>query len=198
MKRIIILTIISLIFIATSLSAQEKKKFIKGYDGGMMVHAGYVSNQVTPLSFSSEGPTFGIGGLLKLRFSDHFRNGFEGYISTMGQLDNGSYSKIFWTGSTFDFFWEKGKWMPYVGLTTGGGTATHFLMFEGDKTDWNPEPVSYFHKKPFFAVDPYLGCDYCVSDAMHLTVRLDYLFALGKEAYVPSGPRLYFGFIFSH
>ena len=63
--------------IQTSASAQEKKKFIKGYDGGMMVHTGYVTNSVSPLSYYAEGPTFGIGGLIKLRFSDHFRNGFE-------------------------------------------------------------------------------------------------------------------------
>lgn len=198
MKRIYIFIILSLIMISTSLSGQEKKKLIKGYDGGMMVHTGYVFSNVEPLSFSSEGPTFGIGGLVKLRFSDHFRNGIEGYISTMGQLDNGSYSKVFWSGSTMDFFWELGKWMPYVGLTTGGGTVTHYLMFEGDKNDWVSEPVSYFNKKPFFAIDPYFGCDYCISDAMHLTMRLDYMFALGEEAYVPAGPRLYFGFIFSH
>lgn len=198
MKRLIILIILSVMIIQTSASAQEKKKFIKGYDGGMMVHTGYVTNSVSPLSYYAEGATFGIGGLIKLRFSDHFRNGFEGYISTIGQMDNGSYSKVFWSGSTFDFFWEKGKWMPYVGLTTGGGTVTHFLMFEGDKHDWVSEPISYFNKKAFFAIDPYLGCDYCLSDAMHLTMRLDYLFAVGKDVHVPQGPRLYFGFIFSH
>ena len=139
MKRFILLSILSIMIITTS-SAQEKK-FIKGYDGGMMVHTGYVTNSVSPLDYYAEGPTFGIGGLVKLRLSDHFRNGVEGYISTMGQMENGSYSKVFWSGSTFDFFWQMGKWMPYVGLTTGGGTVTHFLMFEGDKHDWVSEPV---------------------------------------------------------
>ena len=196
MKRFILLSILSIMIITTS-SAQEKK-FIKGYDGGMMVHTGYVTNSVSPLDYYAEGPTFGIGGLVKLRLSDHFRNGVEGYISTMGQMENGSYSKVFWSGSTFDFFWQMGKWMPYVGLTTGGGTVTHFLMFEGDKHDWVSEPVSYFNKKAFFAIDPYLGCDFCLTEAMHLTMRLDYLFAVAKDAHVPQGPRLYFGFIFSH
>lgn len=199
MKKYIITIVITTLLFAFSSLAQEKKPLIKGYDGGMMIHTGYLKNSLPMLSnYSAEGTTFGIGGLVKLRLSDHFRNGVEGYVSTMGQLDNGSFTKVFWTGSTFDFYWETGKWMPYLGLTTGGGVVTHYIMLQGDKSDWLPEPVSYYNKTPFFAIDPYLGCDYCLNDTMHLTMRFDYLFALGKNAHVPDGPRLYFGFVFSH
>lgn len=198
MLRLRYYIIISLLVLSTAAFAQEKKKLIKGYDGGMMVHTGYLAGTLSPISYKAEGMTFGIGGLVKFRLSDHFRNGVEGYVSTMEPTDNGSYVKVFWTGSTFDYFWQLGKWMPYAGVTLGGGVITHHIMLNGDKTDWLPEPVSYYHKKDFLAIDPYIGCDYCVSDTMHLTIRLDNLFAIGNDVYMPSGPRLAIGFIFSH
>ena len=163
-----------------------------------MVHTGYLSTNLTPISYNAEGMTFGIGGLVKFRLSDHFRNGVEGYVSTMKPSDNGSYVKVFWTGSTFDYFWQLGRWMPYAGITVGGGAVTHHIMQDGSYDDWVSEPVSYYHKRDFLAIDPYIGCDYCLNDVMHLTLRLDYLFAIGNDVYMPAGPRLAIGFIFSH
>lgn len=199
MKRLLSI----LIFIAISLAAtaQEKDKFIKGFSGGMMVHSGYQFGGDNPFDFNPKGATFGIGGVARLHLSKHFRAGFEGYFSTMGlkkTVLSGSHNKVFWTGVLGDWYWKCGRFYPYIGTTVGGGMETSFYIFEGDKHDWEPE-TAVFHKQPFFAVDPFIGCDIAVGEALRLTVKTDWLIAINNEGLNrPVGPRIYFGFIFAH
>lgn len=182
--------------------AVNDKKVIKGFSGGMMVHTGFLWGGDNPFNYSPKGTTFGIGGVARLHMSDHFRTGFEGYFSTMGlkkDVASGSHNKLFWTGVLADYFWKFGKFYPYIGTTVGGGMETAFYMFEGDKHDWLPEANSVLHKQPFFAVDPFIGCDFQVGEALRLTVKADWLMAINTEGLnKPLGPRIYFGFIFAH
>lgn len=182
-------------------SAQEKK-VIKGFSGGMMVHSGYQFGCDNPYGLDISSPTFGIGGCAKLHFSKHFRAGFEGYFSTApvrNEVKSGSHNKLFWTGALADFFWKKGKFVPYVGATVGGGMETAFYLFEGDKHDWEMESKAVLHKQPFFAIDPYVGVEYKVGRALRLTLKADWLLAINSEGFnQPTGPRLYFGCIFAH
>lgn len=195
-----ILTLLTLCAATTSVVASEKEqKLFRGYEGGMMLHAGYLNGNIAPLSYQANGITKGIGGLIRIKLGNHWRIGTEGYTSSMGQLDNGSYVKTFWAGLLTDYTWTWGRFAPYVGITIGGGTVTDFLMFEGDKKDWEPEGKAYFHKDPFVAIDPFIGCDYIVNESLHLTLKIDYLNGVGgKDLYMPTGPRAYVGFIFSH
>lgn len=181
-------------------NAQEKKEsFIKGYSGGMMLHTGYLSGCDNPRGYNPQGVTFGIGGVAKVHMGKHLRAGFEGYVSTMNLMDNGSYNKVFWTGLLADWYWKAGRFIPYAGLTVGGGMETSHYMFAGDKEDWISEPDAVFHKEAFFAVDPFIGVEYALTEAMHLTLKTDWLLALNKNGInLPTGPRLYLGFIFSH
>ena len=181
--------IILLVILCLSSQAQEKEKFIKGFSGGMMLHSGYQFGGDNPYNYTPKGATFGIGG-------------FEGYFSTMGlkkEVESGSHNKLFWTGVLADWYWKCGRFYPYIGATVGGGMETAYYMFEGDKHDWLPEPSAVFHKQPFFAVDPFIGCDIAVGEALRLTVKADWLFAINNEGLNrPLGPRIYFGFIFAH
>lgn len=186
---------------ATMLHAQEKK-FIKGFSGGMMVHSGYQYGGDNPFGLDISSPTFGIGGCAKLNFTDHFRAGFEGYFSTApikkGAV-SGSHNKLFWTGLLADWFWQCGKFTPYIGTTLGGGMETSFFMFDGDKHDWKPEGMTVLHKQPFLAVDPYVGVEYAVGKALRLTLKADWMLAINSDGLnKPMGPRVYFGFIFAH
>ncbi|MBQ8223404.1 MAG: hypothetical protein IJZ87_08725 [Bacteroidales bacterium] len=196
--------VLLLVFAVLSLSvfAQDnvkEKKLFNGYDGGMMLHAGYVSTNVRSLDYKPEGVTKGIGGAIRFHLGNHYRIGTEGYVSTLGLMDNGSYMKTFWAGLLNDFYWQFGKFMPYVGLTIGCGALTDCFIFEGDNHDWNPETEVVINKEPFFAIDPMIGCEYCLSDAMHLTLKIDFLTGFGSEnLFLPMGPRCYIGFIFSH
>ena len=182
-------------------SAQENK-VIKGFSGGMMIHSGYQFGGDNPYGLDISSPTFGMGGCAKLHFTDHFRAGFEGYFSSAPirkGVESGSHNKVFWTGALADFFWKQGKFVPYVGLTMGGGMETAFYLFDGNKYDWAPEGMAVLHKQPFFALDPYVGVEYKVGKALRLTLKADWLMAINSDGLNrPLGPRLYFGCIFAH
>ena len=197
--RTIIFTIL-LVGGAVGAFAQENK-FIKGFSGGMMVHTGYQYGCDNPFGLDISSPTFGIGGCAKIHLTEHFRTGFEGYFSTAPikkGVVSGSNNKLFWTGVLADWFWECGKFIPYIGTTLGGGTETSFFMFEGDKHDWELEEA-VLHKQPFFAIDPYVGVEYAVGKALRLTLKADWLPALNSDGLnKPMGPRVYFGLIFAH
>jgi hypothetical protein len=197
----LILTLIIFISFATVSNAEEHKA-IKGFSGGMMVHSGYQFGGEEPYNLNISSPTFGIGGCAKIHLSKHFRTGFEGYFSTApihNGLQSGSHNKLFWTGALADWFWQKGKLTPYIGATVGGGMETAFYMFEGNKYDWKLEEKTVLHKQPFFAIDPYAGIEYAVGEALRLTLKADWLFAINSDGLNrPMGPRIYFGFIFAH
>ena len=198
--RLLLTLILSAVFVTVSYA--EEKKVIKGFSGGMMVHSGYQYGGDNPYNLDISSPTFGIGGCAKLHLTKHFRTGFEGYFSTApirDQLKSGSHNKMFWTGLLADFYWQKGKLVPFLGATLGGGMETSFYMFEGDKHDWEIEQKSVLHKQPFFAIDPYVGVEYAVGEALRLTLKADWLMAINSDGLNrPMGPRIYFGFIFAH
>ena len=204
MKKHLILVITSVLCLSTFTSAAENggDKVIKGFSGGMMVHTGYLSGSDNPYRYNPTGAIFGIGGVAKVHLTDHFRAGFEGYFSSMGlskDIESGSFNKLFWTGALADWYWKAGKFYPYIGATVGGGMETAFYMFEGDKHDWLPETNAVYNKKPFFAIDPFIGVEYAVGDALRLTLKADWLIAINKDGLNrPMGPRIYFGFIFAH
>ena len=72
-------------------------------------------------------------------------------------------------------------------------------ILEGNENDWNEEEHAIFHKQSFFYISPYAGIDWCMTSKVHLTVRLDWMLAWHKQAFVqPTGPRFYIGFMFCH
>lgn len=201
MKRIILIA--TLILAAALTGDAQDKKVIKGFSGGMMVHTGYQfgCDYPYPSSISINSATFGIGGLAKLQFTEHFRVGFEGYFSTAPMksgVKSGSHNKLFWSGALVDWFWKCGKFSPYVGITLGGGMETACYILEGDKHSWNPTSTIY-HKQPFFCADPFVGVEYAVGKALRLSLKADWLTAINSDGINrPTGPRVYFGFIFAH
>ncbi len=171
---------------------------VRGFDGGMMLHTGFVKGDFPQLGHGVSGMPFGIGGVIRVHLGEHWRVGSEGYVSTVKQSGNGSYVKYGWGGVLGDFYWQAGRLMPYVGLTVGGGVNTNFLMKGERVSDWEPVEDAYFNKRAFLAIDPFVGCDYIVSDAFHLTLKADWLNCINGSYRTPSGPRLYLGFIFYH
>lgn len=180
-----------------SLSAQEKK-LLRGFDGGMMIHTGFLSGNLDAIGYNAKGLPAGIGGVIRLHLGEHFRVGGEGYLSTLSQRGNGSYLKYGWGGLLADFYTVLGRFQPYAGLTLGGGAMTTLLMMEEPQEAWDPIDGTYFHKQGFMAIDPFVGCDFIVSGPMHLTLKVDYLCALSGGKMLPHGPRVYIGFLFYH
>lgn len=198
MIRKLVLLLAALGLISLSTAQAQDQKLMRGFDGGMMVHTGYLSGTVSPDAIPAKGMPLGIGGVIRLHLGNHLRVGSEGYVSTLNQRDNGSYVKYGWGGVLVDAYTVLGRIQPYVGLTVGGGAATTLLMSESPVRAWAPIDGTLYHKQGFMAVDPFLGCEFLVSKAMHLTLKVDWLNCLGKDVSVPSGPRVYFGFLFHH
>ena len=114
-------------------------------------------------------------------------------------IQDGSFNKVFWTGALVDWYWKAGRFYPYAGITLGGGMETAFYIFDGDKHDWLPEANAVYNKKPFFAADPFIGVEFAAGEALHLTLKADWLLAVNNDGLNrPMGPRIYFGFIFTH
>lgn len=204
MKKIYIIFIVVMLLPMAAYIAdgREIDRSIKGFSGGMMVHTGYLSGCDNPYGYNVDGATFGIGGVAKLHLTEHFRAGFEGYFSNMGLNDEickGSFNKLFWTGALVDWYWTAGRLIPYVGASVGGGMETAFYMFDGNRQDWLPEASAVYNKKPFLALDPFVGVEYALGDTLHLTLKADWLLAFNNDGLNrPMGPRIYFGVIFSH
>jgi hypothetical protein len=192
MKRLLLLTTL-LLTMHVSAMAQEQQLF----DGGMMLHAGYLNGSIEALDYSTHGMTYGIGGVLRFHIGNHLRVGGEGYVSNLGQMDNGSYVRMSWGGVVADGCWKLGRWMPFAGFCIGGGNASTLLVFNGDDSDWVTEPNALLHNEMFMLLNPYLGLEYALTDAVHLTLKADRLTPLTGEA-IPTGVRLYLGFIFAH
>jgi len=168
------------------------------FDGGMMLHTGFISGDIKPVGYCASGLPFGVGGALHYHVGEHFRIGGEGYVSTLKQMGNGSYIKYGWGGVLCDYRRSFGKFAPYAGLTTGGGANTDLLMLVSPSSEWGKVGESYFRHKGFFFIDPFIGCDYSLTDVIHLTVKTDFLTPVGKNLQMPIGPRLYFGILFFH
>jgi hypothetical protein len=195
MKRWIITALCLLLTLAAA--AQEKKP-LRGFDGGMMIHTGYLSGQLDAIGYEAKGAPTGIGGVIRFHLGNHFRIGSEGYVSTLSQQGNGSYLKFGWGGLLADVYTILGRFQPYVGLTLGGGAMTSLLMMEKPASEWAPIDGTRYHRQGFMAIDPFAGCDFVVSGPMHLTLKVDYLCALNQSRLLPHGPRVYFGFLFYH
>ncbi len=193
MKHKIIL--IAMLLMASTLNAQ----IITGYDGGMMVHSGYVAGEIAPLEQKTQGFTFGIGGVARLHLGKHFRVGGEGYISSLNLLSNKSFTKLGWGGALVDFYFTIKKCSPYIGVTFGGGSATSVIMKEGNTRDWIAEEQLVYNKQALMVIDPFIGAEYAIAPSMAVTVKIDFLLGFSsKELCVPRGPRLYLGMVFKH
>lgn len=195
MKKV--LTILACLSIVMVVSAQDKK-LLNGFDGGMMIHTGYLSGHLGAADYDAKGMPIGIGGVARLHIGKHFRLGGEGYISTLSQRGNGSYLKYAWGGLLADVYTVLGRFQPYAGLTLGGGAMTTLLMMENPSSAWAPIDGTLYHKQGFMAVDPFIGCDFIISGPMHLTMKVDYLCAFSESKLLPHGLRVYFGFLFYH
>ena len=195
MKKILIISILALILIISSKTSGAQNRQL--FDGGMMVHTGYMHGTIDEISYEAKGMNFGLGGVLRFHIGKHFRLGGEGYVSTLKQMKNGSYIRTGCGGLTADAYWRFGRWIPYLGVSVGGGKASTLLMFDGSTYDWETEKNIIMHSSPFFFITPNVGLEFAITESVHLTIRVDRQFPISKND-IPSGIRFYFGFIFAH
>ena len=208
----IIVTVLILICSFESLQAQNDQKSgilrYNGFQGGMMLHAGYLSgapaekpgsNEI-PFSYNASGITRGLGGAARVRFGEYLRVGIEGYVSTLplnDDLSEGSYIASSWGGVLADFYLERGRWSFFTGATVGAGSRKNLLIFEGSMLDWNAEEKVFFHKNFFVGVDPFVGVEFALTEVIHLVFRVDYLMQVNEKRLSDLiGPRAFIGIMF--
>ena len=68
MKKL--LALILLFMTLPSLKAQEAK-IVNGFDGGMMLHTGYISGNIGQLGHTASGMPLGIGGVARMHLREH-------------------------------------------------------------------------------------------------------------------------------
>lgn len=183
-----------------------KRKVITGIDGGVFLNTGYVSSTVPGIGLSGEnvkisGAPFGIGGFGRLSFWDHWRLGGEGHMSDLSVFNNGSKVKNCYGGAMFDYYYGIGKWKPYCGIMIGFGWSEFYLLFSEDDPrgpSWEPVDKAYFNQKWYFALAPYIGCEYKIIKNVSAAVRFDYVCGPGSDPTIPFGPRFYFGLVFTN
>ena len=214
-KQLQYIIVLACLLAAQTLYADDSQsKVYQGFSGGMMGHAGYLfgENADAPkadngLICSPQGGTFGLGGALRVHLWNHLRVGGEGFVSTMNSgttnmkhvLQKGSYIRTGWGGVLMDACWRKEKVWPYIGGSVGGGAMRSLYVLDGSQDDWIAENKAYLHKQSFFYVNPYVGMDWCMTQKVHMTFRVDWMVALhAGEVVLPTGPRLLVGFMFCH
>lgn len=166
------------------------------FSGGMMLHTGYLAGYYSALDYHAKGAPFGLGGAVRFHFFNHLRVGGEGYVSKLSQLHNGSYIRLGWGGLLIDGYWQLGRWKPYVGFTVGGGSLSTLLVRHGNANDWQAEDDVVLHNSAVMIMDPFVGVEFSVTKAFHLTLKADYIMTLNNRD-CPTGVRIYFGFIFA-
>jgi len=195
-------------------AGKSQSKVYQGFSGGMMGHASYLFgvNEDAPktqegILCSPQGGSFGLGGALRVHLWKHLRIGGEGFVSTMNSgttdmkhvLQEGSYIRTGWGGVVADACWRKEKVWPYIGGSIGGGAMRSLYVLNGNQNDWMAENEAYLHKQSFFYVNPYVGVDWCLTQKVHMTFRVDWMMAFNQgDLVMPTGPRLLVGFMFCH
>lgn len=201
-RQLLAAAVILLVCVGSTAAArpsQDKSLFRNGFGGGMMLNAGWLFGDISELGYDASGFSSGIGGQVKIGLGEHFRIGSEGYVSSASRLGNGSYIEFGWGGILADFCWKKGRVIPYLGLTVGGGSRKVFLMFDGSGSDWLPEGDAVFNRQAFLAIAPFAGMEYVLTGSMHLNFNLQWLNAFSSSGrLLPSGPCLQVGFSFTH
>lgn len=192
---VFVAALLFLVISVNTMSAQ-KKKILTGFDGGMMVHSGYLKGTMGPEKIPAEGLPFGLGGVLRVHLGKHIRIGGEGYVSTLNQRGNGSYVRYGWGGLLADAYTVIGRFQPFAGITLGGGAGTTLMMEQTPASAWEHRDGTVFNKQGFMALDPFVGCDFILGGPMHLTLKVDWLNCLGKDVTLPGGPRVYLGILF--
>ncbi len=80
----VILPFLLLTLISFNTLARETG-IVKGFDGGMMLHTGFIKGDFPQLPHTVSGMPFGIGGVIRVHLGEHWRVGSEGYMSTVKQ-----------------------------------------------------------------------------------------------------------------
>ena len=193
-------SLISLLVFSQDTIAPKKWGY-KGYSGGMFIHTGYVQSksfmvfdlQGNEMEQQIKGATFGLGGKMSISLNRYFRIGSEGYFSSCKYGTYKNSCRIGWGGVTFDLLYPVKKWAPFIGITVGGGSATHLIFAEKQQNNQTAAPVVHF-TNPLCIINPAVGVEFFASSRISLLFKMDYMLNVYKTVLsYPQGVRFYLG-----
>ena len=192
-----------LFFLQTKAQGVDNKKtYFQGYSGGMMLHTGYISGGTVSVNSQEkiklQGMPFGIGGLLRFHFGNHFRAGGEGYSSTLHYGKNKSYSSLSWGGLLLDCQWKINKFTLFLGGTIGGGSVKNITILN-NFFPHSIEKNATYKKYTVMVADPFIGMEYAIAQKVHLITKVDCIINItNKQPDFAIGTRFYVGIVFFH
>lgn len=205
-KKIIFVVFFNLMLFSSLVASEKIKNFAyHGFSGGMFLHAGYIKGKSFTTYFPQndlistqqvKGLTLGIGGKLALHFGEHWRFGVEGYASGARYGNNRSAFRIGWGGLLAEYTYRFNRFIPFVGLTVGGGGAKNMILLEATRHDFVSLPVIY-REYGFPIINPALGCEYLLTSKLKLVLKADYMLSPTKEVDFATGVRVYIGVLFN-
>ncbi|MEE1272260.1 MAG: hypothetical protein UHM19_05645 [Bacteroidales bacterium] len=190
----------------TTISFCQNPFKYKGFSGGMMIHSGYLKTQNFNLisnsnqhfnTIKAQGFPFGLGGAGRVHLGSFLRIGGEGYVSDLKYGENGSNISVSWGGILVDVAWQNKYFTPFAGITLGGGRWQNITLTNEVKDDFIAEENVGYRTNSFFALSPFIGVEYALSNKIRLTLKADYLINLNNSPNdFAKGIRLFFGFMF--
>ena len=108
-------------------------------------------------------------------------------------------AKTGWGGILADCTWQLGRFRLFAGGTVGGGGQTNTFILSPVRDDYLAEECISYRKYAFFAVAPFAGAEYALTDKVNLVAKIDWLLNItNPQDDFTTGPRLYIGFMFGH
>ncbi|HNW50345.1 MAG TPA: hypothetical protein PKH79_04630 [Prolixibacteraceae bacterium] len=190
--KYIFLFLFLFLFVSTGFAGNEREHF----RGGMMFHTGYLTNQLQGNEI--KGICSGIGGKIVFPVMKHLRFGAEGYVSNHHYPESEGFYKLGWGGVLGEYQFRNKRFTPVAGVTVGGGKVRDLYPLAGNYSDNQVDEV-IFKVYSTMIVAPHVSVEYKLTDHINLVSKVDYLFYPGIDYPddVASGPRIYFGILFS-
>ncbi len=166
------------------------------YQGGMLIHSGYLS--VEHPENKQNGLCYGFGGQLVFLISEHIRAGAEGYTSYFHYPQDNGIFRLGWGGILFGYQFSNKKIRPGLNFTFGGGGVNDMQFIEVDASDYEADRIIY-RRFAVMIFAPAISAEYTLKSKFTAVVKIDYLVPLAgsKTSNLTAGPRLYIGLLFS-
>jgi hypothetical protein len=190
--RLFLTATLIFLFLINSYS-QEKREHFRG---GMLLHAGYISNDAGQTEI--KGLCTGIGGKMVFPVGNNFRIGAEGYVSNYNYKESTGFYKLGWGGLLAEYQLSHKRLIPVLGVSFGGGKIRDLYPILGNYTDNVPD-VAIYKNYHAMIIAPQFSVEYSLTSHMNLVAKVDYLLFPGNDypTFLAKGPRLFVGFLFS-
>jgi hypothetical protein len=166
------------------------------FRGGMLLHAGYLSNNAGQTEIN--GMCTGIGGKIVFPIGKFLRVGTEGYVSNYSYKESNGFYKLGWGGLLTECQLSEKRFRPVIGVTVGGGRIRDLYPLSGDFTD-NEADAAIYKDYSALIITPHISVEYGLTANLNIVAKIDYILypGINYPTFIAHGPRMYIGILFS-